>query len=68
MNDGAWVKLHRLSPELMVTGDLDGNGKDDTVIDFGATVGLWKWMNDGAWVKLHGLSPENLAIGNLDGR
>ena len=67
MNDSQWVKLHSSLPELMVTGDLDGNGQDDVVIDFGPTIGLWRWMNDSQWVKLHGQSPEVMATGDLDG-
>jgi hypothetical protein len=35
MNNGGWAKLHDLSPEFLATGDLDGNGQDDVVIDFG---------------------------------
>jgi hypothetical protein len=55
----------------MATGDLDGNGKDDVVIDFGqpasGPTGLWKWMNNSAWIKLFAQSAEILATGDLDG-
>ena len=67
MNDSRWLKLHNQPAEAMAVADLDGNGIDDVVIDFGATVGLWRWMNDSQWVKLHGQSPEVMATGDLDG-
>jgi len=50
----------------MVTGDLDGNGLDEVIIDFGAG-GLWIWQNNSSFVKLHSLSPEVMVTGDLDG-
>jgi hypothetical protein len=67
MNNTTWMPLYFMSPEVMATGDLDGNGQDDVVIDFGPDKGLWNWMNNGGWAKLHDLSPEFLATGDLDG-
>jgi hypothetical protein len=46
-------------------GDLDRNGRDDVVIDFGAGHGLWMYANDGSWTELHGLSPVALAFAAL---
>jgi autotransporter-associated beta strand protein len=48
------------------TTDLDDNGKQDLVIDFGDPWGTWTWMNDSAWVKLHDASPEFMLAANLD--
>ena len=31
----SWIQVNSLSPESMATGDLDGNGLDDLVLDFG---------------------------------
>ncbi len=31
----SWTQVHGLSAEKMATGDLDGNGLDDLVFDFG---------------------------------
>jgi hypothetical protein len=33
--------LHAGSPESMTTGDIDGSGQDDVIIDFGAWSGSW---------------------------
>ena len=35
-NNTAWSRLHTLSPEGMVAGDLDGSGADELIVDFGA--------------------------------
>ncbi|MCH8815396.1 MAG: S8 family serine peptidase [Chloroflexi bacterium] len=66
-DESTWTKLHALSPELIATGDLDGNGQDDAIIDFGSGLGLWTRLNNSGWVKLHDLSPEGMVSGNLDG-
>ncbi len=64
-----WVGLHGISPEIMVTGDMDGNGQDDVIIDFGAAlpVPIWVRMNNSSWVGLHGVSPEAMVTGDMDG-
>ena len=38
MNNSTWVQLHTLSPETMTTGDIDGGGSADVILDFG---GQW---------------------------
>ena len=30
MNNSTWVKLIGVSPEIITTGDMDGNGQDDS--------------------------------------
>ncbi len=67
MNNITWVKLHPLSPESMVTGDIDGSGQDDVIIDFGAPYGIWARMNNTTWVQLDIRSPESMVTGDLDG-
>ncbi|MBN2321113.1 MAG: DUF1566 domain-containing protein [Acidobacteria bacterium] len=66
-NNTSWTKLHSLSPEIIATGDLDGNGQDDCVIDFGSGIGIYVLYNNTTWTKLHGLSAEIIATGDLDG-
>jgi len=61
------VKLHPLSPEGMVTGDVDDNGLDEVLIDFGPGHGIWIRVNNSGWVKLHTLSPEAMVTGDMDG-
>jgi hypothetical protein len=73
-----WQLIHSFSPEsavspslsggsAMVTGDLDGNGLDDLVVDFGATYDVWVWTNHATWTPLKGLSPTRMVTGDLDG-
>ena len=52
---------------VMATGDIDGNGQDDVVVDFGATYGLWIWSDATTWKQLHALSAKALVTGDLDG-
>ncbi|MFQ5965800.1 MAG: hypothetical protein ACE5KZ_16125, partial [Candidatus Scalinduaceae bacterium] len=66
-NNSSWFKLHPLSPESMVTGDMDGNGKDEVIIDFGPGIDIWVRYNNTTWIKLHSLSPEVMATGDMDG-
>jgi hypothetical protein len=65
-DNGTWTKLHVLSAEMTVTGDLDGNGIDDAVIDFGSEWGIWVHLNDTSWFQLHVLSPTNMVTADLD--
>ena len=44
-----WTQLHSVSPEEVVTGDLDGNGVDEIIIDFGPSYGVWVRMNNTSW-------------------
>ena len=46
-----------------VTGDMDGNGKDDVIVDAGPGFGLWVRINDSTWVQLHNVSPESVVTG-----
>jgi hypothetical protein len=62
----SWTQLHPVSPEEVVTGDLDGNGVDEIVIDFGPSYGVWVRMNNTSWVQLHALSPVAMGIADMD--
>ena len=67
-NNTTWSKLHGLSPEKIITGDIDGSGKSDIIADFGASWGIYvKYNNTGSWTRLHGLDPEDMATGDIDG-
>ncbi len=50
----------------MATGDLDGNGRDEVVIDF-TGYGVWVWANNQSWSQLHGQNVSSIAVGDLDG-
>jgi len=67
LNHALWVPLHEVSPKSMVTGDIDGNGQVDVIIDFGVLYGIWVWMNNNYWVQLHTVSAISMVTGDIDG-
>ncbi len=73
MNNTSWIQLHPISPEHIITGDLDNNGQDDIIIDFGSNVipSLWIWMNNSFWDQLYiRVLPKIMTTGDIenDGR
>ena len=57
----------RSSRRAFAAGDLDDNGKEDLVVDFGSG-GLWAYYNNSATrVKLDRRSPDRILVTNLDG-
>jgi uncharacterized repeat protein (TIGR03803 family) len=62
----SWTPLHGSSAVSMVTGDLDGTGVDDAVIDFGQGIGLYAWMNHATWTLLNTSSPTLMVTGDID--
>ena len=65
-SDGSASQIHSLSPVATATGDFDGNGRDDLVVNFGPGIGVWVWMNHATWVFIHSVSPPQMVIGDLD--
>jgi hypothetical protein len=61
-----WTNLHSLSPEAMVTADLDGNGIEEVIVDFGSVYGVWAWFNNATWLQLYSQSPTVMTTGDLD--
>ncbi len=51
----------------ITVGDMDGNGQDDLILDFGHPYGMYVKYNDTSWMKLHTSSPEIMDTGDLDG-
>ncbi len=50
-----------------VSCDMDGNGKDEVIIDFGHLNGLWIRRDNGTLARLDPVSPDILATGDIDG-
>ncbi|MFA5146202.1 MAG: LamG-like jellyroll fold domain-containing protein [Candidatus Omnitrophota bacterium] len=53
--------------EAIVTGNLDGDGKSDFIIDFGLRDGIWIKYGSGDWEQLHDLSPKSIVTGDIGG-
>jgi hypothetical protein len=68
-NDSSWGKIHNASPEIIATGNIDGDagGKDDVIIDFGPSAGVWVMYNDSSWSNISDLSPEGISSEDMDG-
>ena len=66
LNNSSWFQLHVLSPTIMATGDLDGNGQDEVILDFPG-LGVWVRYNNAAWVQLHKLDATGVTVGDIDG-
>jgi hypothetical protein len=54
-----------LAAKAIMLADRGGNGKDEIIIDFGPTYGLWQHANDSVWSQIHALSPLSLAVGRF---
>jgi len=65
LGESSWSPIHGVSPESVTAADVDGNGLDDLVMDYG-TAGVWLWLNHATWMQLHGASPTEVAVGDLD--
>ena len=64
-NNATWSSLNGLPCENLLLADLDGTGKDEVIVDFGPTYGLWQYVNDSAWSQLNAISPAGLAAGRF---
>src|SRR6185436_12769526 len=40
-NTSGWAQFHPATARNIVTGDLDGNGIDEVILDFGSAYGIW---------------------------
>jgi len=65
MNDSAWLKLHNSSPELIATGDVDGNGADDVLATF-LGLGFWQKLNLGGWTALSNSAPDEVVTADVN--
>ena len=65
-NSLVWSQLHATSSKYSVVADIDHNGQDDIVVDFGAGYGIWTYMNNSNWVQLYGVTASRISVGDFD--
>ena len=63
-NGTTWWQLHPLTSDGITTGDVDGNGHDEVIIDFGGA-GVWSYEDLGGWQQVHTLNPKAIATGRF---
>jgi hypothetical protein len=59
-----WTFLHGAASAGILLADRDANGKDEILINFGAS-GLWQYSDAGTWSLIHGARPVGMAAGLL---
>jgi hypothetical protein len=64
--DTVFVAVPDTPGDLLITGDLDANPRDDLVIYAGAS-GIRALLNGTTWTKLHAADPQQLAAGDFNG-
>ena len=67
LNGSAWrqVDSRTVASTRAIGIDIDHNGQDDLVIDYG-TDGLWIYRNNSNWVQLHSVASKSLSKADLD--
>jgi hypothetical protein len=63
-NGTTWWPLHQLTSEGITIGDVDGNGHDEVIIDFGAA-GVWSYEDVAGWQHVHSLNPKAIISGRF---
>jgi hypothetical protein len=63
----AFVHLHAVVAARMAAGDMNRDGRDELIVDFGPSYGIYVLNYTVGWTQLHSVSSEDLAAGDLDG-
>ena len=61
-----FAQIHALSPEEMATGDVDGSGQADLILDFPGA-GVWILLDNTSWIQLHTANVTAITTGDIDG-
>lgn len=67
LNNTTWSRLDTRTSKSAILADVDHNGQQDQVVDFGSATGIWMWMNNSAWVPLHVYSAVWMLKADVDG-
>jgi hypothetical protein len=62
-DEASWGQINPLSPEALAAGDVDADGVDEIITDFG-TLGVWLW-DAGAWTLLTGVNVDTIGAAHI---
>ena len=62
-----WTYLPQPAVKSAIRADVNRNGQADTVIDFGAGMGIWALLDNGTWQPIHGTSAKWIIVADMDG-
>ncbi len=65
-NGGSWTCLSNLYADSVTAADVDADGSQELVCDFGTIAGLWLY-DGGVWSQLSGANAEMIVKANVDG-
>lgn len=61
-----WESVNTGNPSVMASGDVDGNGQSDLILDFPGQ-GVWIWLNNSRWFQLDARNSGQIVTADLDG-
>lgn len=68
LNNTNWSRLDARTSKSVILADVDHNGQQDQVVDFGSGSGIWMWMNNNsAPIPLHVYSAVWMLKADVDG-
>jgi len=67
--DYTWTQIHNESCKSFATGDFDGGGPTEVMIDFGEHRGIYVWDGDNAdpWRQVNPTTSKSITMGDFDG-
>ena len=66
-NNKQWLKLSNRSPASMAKGDLDGNGREELIVQFDDGRGAGIYWNNARWSDLHPFETSHISTADRDG-
>ena len=60
------AELHPYPAKQFLFADVDGDGRDEIIIDFGPSVGSWIWNSYSGWKLITADSPELIVSGSFN--
>jgi hypothetical protein len=62
-----YSQINPANAKNMITGDIDGDGVDEAIVDFGDARGIWIRWNSGVWSQLNSGTADSMVAADIDG-